>query len=309
MTAADVLCVGDLDVDLFVAVPRLPGLDEKLAGHRIGLLPGGMAANTAVAFARLGRTARLAAAVGDDAEGARALESIEAAGVDARFVTRRAGARTFTCLILTTPVGEKALIRLDSEAYLPRPEDIPDAAFDDLRHVHATYGDAELAADVLRRARGRGLGTSLDLEPPDIARAPAGLASLLPHVGTLFVNRAGHAAAEATLGRPLTPGGAQDPGALVVTLGAGGSRLIDADGTVEVAGFSVRAVDTTGAGDCFAAAFLARRLEGAPAAEALRFANVAAALSTLAIGGQDAMPSRAAVEARLAELPTERPHG
>jgi ribokinase len=58
-------------------------------------------------------------------------------------------------------------------------------------------------------------------------------------------------------------------------------------------------VDTTGAGDCFTAAFALRQLEGAGLVESLRFANAAAALSTLALGARGSLPSRDEVEALL----------
>ena len=299
--SASVLCVGDLDMDLLVAVPALSGLDEKVSGRRLGSMPGGMAANTAVALARLGCSVRLIAAIGDDATGEAALASVAADGVDVRHVARRQATETFMCIVLLAPSGEKRLIRLETDAYMPRISDITPAAFEGVRHVHVTYGSPGVAAHVLGEARRAQLSTSLDLESPDIRRAPDLLAEIMPNVDTLFVNRDAWAELERTPGGLPEPGSERGPGSIVATLGAEGSRCVCADGVHEAPGVAVQSVDTTGAGDCFAAAYLARLLAGVPVEECLRFANVAAALSTLTFGAHAGMPSRAAVDAKLRE--------
>ena len=85
---------------------------------------------------------------------------------------------------------------------------------------------------------------------------------------------------------------------------AGALALIDGD-PVTIPGRKVNAVDTTGAGDCFAAAYITAKLEGTSLPDRLRFANAAAALATLAYGAQSAMPRRPAVEQLLKSLETD----
>ena len=111
--AAEILCVGDLDLDLFVSVPVIPGFDQKVGGRHLGQMPGGMSANSAVAFTRLGWPARLVAAIGDDAGGREALLKVAAEGVDVGQVVKRDGVNSFTCVVLLSPSGEKSLIRLE----------------------------------------------------------------------------------------------------------------------------------------------------------------------------------------------------
>ena len=81
-----------------------------------------------------------------------------------------------------------------------------------------------------------------------------------------------------------------------------GTRHIDASGRTAAPGVAMDAVDTTGAGDCFAAAYVTAKLDGAPLPDRLRFANAAAALATLAYGAQAAMPRRRDVEQLLKSL-------
>jgi ribokinase len=300
---ADILCVGDLDLDLFVSVPVIPGFDQKVGGRHLGQMPGGMSANSAVAFSRLGRPARLMAAIGDDAGGGEALMKVAAEGVDVSHVVCRSGVNSFMCVVLLSPSGEKSLIRLETDAYLPSVPDIPPAVFDGIRHVHVTYGDADLTGHVLQQARDRGLTASLDLEPPDILRAPDRLVPVLELVDTLFVNREAWLSAAGALGAPLNPAMLKrQDGEIVMTMGADGCRHISAAGHTDAPGVALDAVDTTGAGDCFAAAYITAKLEGASLPDRLRFANAAAALATLAYGAQSAMPRRPAVEELLKSL-------
>lgn len=303
MTGMSVLCIGDLDVDFFISVPTVPGFDQKVAGVNHGYKPGGMSANAAVALARLGLKSRLLAAVGSDAAGELAVRHLAAEGVDLDFLARRDGVETFVCVILLSPSGEKSLIKLETEAYLPSPDDLSEAAFEGVRHVHVTYGSPDLTLRALRFALSRGLSTSLDLEPPDILRDPARLATVLPLVDTLFLNREALEAASVAVGAPLDTMHLRRGGEVIVTLGAAGCRRVAADGQITVPGFAVSPVDTTGAGDCFAGAYLAEKLRGEAPADCLLFANAAAALATLDYGAQSAMPRRREVEALLSGHP------
>lgn len=298
-TEIDVLCIGDLDVDFFISVPAIPGFDQKVSGSSLGQKPGGMSANAAVAAARLGGRSRLIASVGDDEAGQHVRKALAADGVDIRFVRELPQTATFMCVVMLSPSGEKSLIRLESDAYLPKVSDLDPAAFDGVRHLHLTYGSPELTVRALAMASERNMSVSLDLEPPDIRNAPGGLRDILWQVDTLFLNEEAFDEAARVFGRPVQADMLKPGGEVVLTLGADGCRRITASGIQEVPGFVVATIDTTGAGDCFAAAYITRRLDGAEPGEALVFANAAAALATLDYGAQ-ASPHRPQVDAFLA---------
>jgi sugar/nucleoside kinase (ribokinase family) len=104
---------------------------------------------------------------------------------------------------------------------------------------------------------------------------------------------------EAALKRPL----AGLVAALVTTLGADGAQVESAEGHIASLGFTPKIVDTTGAGDCFAAACLHARLAAKlDWHDALRFANCAAAISTTGLGAQSALPTTDEVAAHLQTL-------
>jgi ribokinase len=84
--------------------------------------------------------------------------------------------------------------------------------------------------------------------------------------------------------------------AVIVTHGAAPAQLIRHEGVVEIPGIAVQPVDTVGAGDTFAGALAVALAEGRAWPEAIAFAHAAAALSTLSLGAQATMPTRAQVE-------------
>ena len=309
MSGIDVLCIGDLDVDMFISVNTIPGFDQKVAGRSHGQKPGGMAANAAVAIARFGLKSRIIAAVGDDPAGALALAEIGREGVDLDFLSRLEGVDTFMCVVLLSPSGEKSLIKLETDAYLPPLDALNDRAFAGVRHLHLTYGSAELSRRALKLAARHGLSTSLDLEPPDIVRDPASLAEVLSCVDTLFLNGEALDVASRVLGEPLGVARLRPGGEIIVTLGARGCRRITVDGVGEMPGFAVAPVDTTGAGDCFAGSYIACKLSGGAPSHCMEFANAAAALATLEYGSQTAMPRRARVTEFLRQRKEETADG
>lgn len=286
------LCVGDIDMDIIVKVPRPPGRDQKVDGRRVAQTPGGMAANVAVGASRLGTRTRMLGAVGDDAMGRDALDALAEEGLDLDHVATRHGAATFFCIIMVDDEGEKSLVKAVSPAYLPRPADLAPEAFEGAGHVHLTFTEHDLAMTAVARAREAGASLSLDLEAADVPEDGGRVAELVRAVDLLFISEQSRGEVERRVG-PLAVGAEKT---IVTTRGRLGARL-ERDGRAhEVAGHEVQVTDTSGAGDAFAAGFLHARLAGADDRAALHFANAAAALSTRAYGAQAGLPVRAEVE-------------
>jgi ribokinase len=293
-----ILCIGDIDVDILIGVDRLPTRDGKVNGEHLQRVPGGMAGNVAVALARLGAAVRVLGRVGDDDEAAFALDGLAQAGVDTTYVVHLAGVRTFSCIGLITPDGEKSLIKLMTAAYRPSADEMTEQAFGGVTHVHLTsVGDPALCRRVVAVARLSGATTSVDVERADCPPHAAELTAAITGFDMLFCNAEARAVLDSQLEAHLT---ALVP-TVITTLGADGARVEDRGRSVDAAGFPADAVDTTGAGDCFAAACLhARIVQCLDWPEALRFANRAAALSTQGYGAQAALPTLSDVQAALA---------
>jgi sugar/nucleoside kinase (ribokinase family) len=291
------LCIGDIDVDVLVRVDRLPTRDGKINGELLQRAPGGMAGNVSVALSRLGARVRILGRVGNDDEAAFALAGLARAGVDTDFVVRLREARTFSCIGLLTPDGEKSLVKLMTPAYRPDAADVTQDAWRGVSHFHLTsVGDPPLCRRVVEAARTAGATASLDLERSDCPPNPRALRDAILGFDLLFCNAESRSFVDALLPeRPtdLVP-------TVVTTLGADGARVETGERCLASQGFAANVVDTTGAGDCFAAACLhARLVQRRDWPEVLRFANMAAALSTTGLGGQSALPTISQVEAAL----------
>jgi sugar/nucleoside kinase (ribokinase family) len=295
------LCIGDLDVDVIIEVDRLPTRDGKVNGVMKQRAPGGMAGNVAAALARLGSRVRVLGRVGDDADGAFAVKSLEQVGVDTSFVSRLEGVATFSCISLLTSDGEKSLVKLMTSAYRPEASDVTEATVKGVRHLHLTsIGDPALCRRVVDAARSSGATASLDIERADCPEDAATLLDAIKGFDLIFCNAESRAFVDAALERPL----AGLVTTLVTTLGADGAQVETAEGRISSPGFTPEILDTTGAGDCFAAACLHARLAARlDWRDAIRFANCAAAISTTGLGAQSALPTADRVAAHLAAEP------
>lgn len=292
MSSLSIIVVGDISADLLIKVPELPTADQKVNGEKLSLAPGGMAANVTVGLSRLGTKTRLLAAVGSDSVGATFIDMLIKEGVDIGFTHVFEGEDTFHCLVLLGADGEKALVRIPTAAYLPRPSDVKADALAGMDHLHTTFGDPALTVRSVNLACENGLTVSIDLERADIPEDVEILRAVLHQIDILFVNHSSRARLVQQLGTKILKG----PRIVVTTLGSEGS-IFDSEGTnIRQSGFKVRTLDTTGAGDAFAAAFLSYFLRSNNASRSLQFASAAAALSCMHFGAQTGLSSWSTIE-------------
>jgi sugar/nucleoside kinase (ribokinase family) len=261
--SVDVACGELAFVDLtFAGLEALPGPGEERRSQDLLRSPGGSAI-TAVGARRLGLTAAVVSPIGADADGDFLRASLAAENV---LWAGRTVARTATTAVL--PVGgERAMATFDPGEEvtaaelaavapravvisLPRLPLVPPGAA-----VYATAGDAEAQADVDA--------------PADLSDARALIVN--EREALIMTGKDGAEAAARALAR-RTP-------CAVVTLGPRGALAATDGDLVHVPGIKVEAVDTTGAGDLFTAAYLWADQHGAPLEERLRWAVLYATLS------------------------------
>ncbi len=289
---ARVLCVGMAVVDFVFQLDPLPSAAGKLRAEDARIVGGGCAATAAVAVARLGGEAMLAARLGDDEIGAMILAELEAEGVDCRYVHRAPGGRSSFSSICVDAAGERQIVNYRGEGLAEGAGWIAEAPDPDTVLVDTRWPDGAVAA--LNRARALGVPGVLDAEAPigpellaaasHVAFSTQGLASLDDTMPP-----------EATLARVAK----RLPAWSCVTDGARGVFLADGG---RVPAFTVQVADTLGAGDVWHGAFALRLAEGADEGEAIRFANAAAALKCTRFGGRAGTPRRAETEAFLKEM-------
>ena len=272
-----VVTLGDLLLDVVVRLEAPPASDDDVRAA-IDLVPGGQAANVAAWARWLGAEARLVARRTDDAAGRLIADALERRGVELAGPLV-SGERTGSVVALVEPDGTRTLASDRGAAGALGPGDVGDAMVDgaDVFHV-AGYTllrepGAQAALRLAGAARRYGARVTVDLSTAHgIAelgrdRMRARVAALEPAV--VFANEAEAAA----FGEPLATVWVVKRGALGCTVEQGGERMAHAAIEVE------RVVDTTGAGDAFAAAFL---LESDPFDAALRGQAAAARCVTMA---------------------------
>jgi sulfofructose kinase len=296
--AKRIICVGHAALDRIYRIDAFPAQPTKVRALEHIEAGGGMAANAAVAIARLGGKAELWSRTGDDAAGSAIRAGLKAERVDVRYVQSFEGARSSTSAIIVDGKGERMIIG-QRDAGMPGGTSwLP---LERVKEADAVLGDLrwlEGLRAVFARARKDGVPTILDgdlgarealdgiLKLTDYAifSAPA-LREFAP--GSTDAERLDHVL---SLG-PLHAG---------ATLGADGYAWREHDGGGQAAAFSVSVTDTTGAGDAFHGAFALMLAEGRPTPERARVAAAAAALKCTRLGSRAGLPTRAELDAFLA---------
>jgi ribokinase len=287
-----VLCTGNIVFDMLVHPVDQLRWGATTWVETIGQSMGGNGANTAYALARLGVPVRLLSVVGDDGFGDELLSGLKSVGVDARGVSRARGA-TPTTIALIKSDGDRLFLHkpgISLEAF-PGPVEFTPWHTEGVTYYHLANPFAlpafrAHAAETLRRARAAGLKTSLDAAWDSRGRWFEDLGPCLPHVDVLFVNE-DEARMLTGLSDALAAGKAlREAGAriVVVKLGAEGCVLFSNGDHFRVPAFEAEVLDTTGAGDCFAGAYLAATQRGCSTLQAARLANAVGALSVRRAG-------------------------
>jgi sulfofructose kinase len=286
-------CVGHASVDHHFEIDAFASQPTKTPAKTYRMISGGMAANAAVAMARLGAPVRLLGRVGDDAAGAFVRQAVQDCGVDALLETVVQG-HTSVSSVVVDAQGERQIFNHRGDA-LTKAHSLDVSQLQGACAVltDPRWSDGALAA--LQWAHAHGVLGVLDA---DVAPR-AILQKLVPAARWVVFSEPGLAcyAPDATsqadaLARALAAG-AQ---VAMVTLGERGVAWTHGDGLHTLPGFSVQAADTTGAGDVFHAALTMALTETTDEIAAIRFACAAAALKCTQRHGVLGTPSRTQVE-------------
>ena len=281
---ARVTVVGSVNLDLVMRVPRLPVVGETVTDGTFSRHPGGKGANQALAARRLGATVSLVAAVGDDETAEAALALLEQAGVDLSRCWMHESLPTGVAVILVDSHGENQIaVALGANRSLTA-----DAL--ELGSEEAIICQLEIPIETVQAAAASTTGFFC------LNAAPARTVprEVLKRADLVVVNEVEHA----TLGVDLS----DVRGLVALTLGSAGATLYRHGRAVAKATPPrVEVVDAVGAGDCFVAALTVGLLDGLSPDLALQRAVVAGALATTVEGAQASMPTRAEVDALVAQ--------
>lgn len=277
------IALGSLNLDLIVQTAALPRAGETVTGGVFTSLPGGKGANVALAAQRLGARVRFIAAHGDDDYARQALSYLRQSGVDLSGLIALPGEHTGVAFINVADDGENQIAVASGANAALTPAQLP-----------ALKGDAlitqfEIPLTTIAAAL-KGFGGFVSINASPVMEVPP---AIFARADLIIVNEGEYAAYKSAL--------KSYGGYLAITLGARGAQLFKGGKPItKAAPPPVDVIDTTGAGDSFAAALTTALLEGQSPQDALDFACTVGALTTTRLGTQSAAPLRHDVEALLA---------
>jgi sugar/nucleoside kinase (ribokinase family) len=289
----EVMCLGILVADVVAkAVDVFPERGKLVLVERMGLHTGGCASNTAIGLARIGISAGIIGKVGNDGFGDFFLSVMEREGVEATAVARDAATNTSATMVLVHGDGERSFIHYLGANAVLRAEDVDPAAFAGARVLHVAGAllmpalDGEPTMRLLLEAKARGLITSLDTAWDSTGRWMELIAPALPHLDYFVpsieeARMLTRAQAPADIADALLAHGV---GVVALKMGEHGCYVASRSQRLRLPAFDVATVDATGAGDAFAAGFLAGIVKGWSLEQTARFANAVGALCVLDIG-------------------------
>jgi ribokinase len=297
-----VIVAGSINMDVVATAERHPRIGETVAGTSVDFFPGGKGANQAVAAAKLGARTRLVGRLGNDVFGEQLRAFLAAQGVDVSLVRDTAATPTGTALITVANADNTIVVVPGANGAV---------GVDDVLKVPLASGDVAVSqfeiplptiSAFFTRAQAASAWTVLNPAPMrDFDRG------LLELVDVLVLNETELGAlAKAELRETDDPLRFAEVAkslqtrpdlTICVTLGKRGVlALIDGEPFVATAR-PVKAVDTTGAGDCFVGALAAQLAESVPLRQAMGYANAAASICVQRMGAAPSMPSAEEVAA------------
>lgn len=295
----DVVGMGLNAVDDLCVVPQYPAFESKTRIQALYRQGGGQVATAMVALARWGLRVRYIGKVGDDERGRFSLESIRQEGVDVSHVTVEPGATSqFAFIIIDARNGERTILWDRDEQLMYQEGELSKQAVCSGRILHLDGHDIPATCQSTEWAREQGIPTVIDIDKVEV-----GTAEMVRDVDYLITSSTfpmrftGIQEPEAA----LTALGREVHGFVAMTMGREGALALTANGTLHCPGFTVRAVDTTGAGDVFHAGFIFGLLQGWEPRRIMEFANAVAAMKCRRIGGRGGIPKLDEALAFLAE--------
>lgn len=289
--------VGSANIDLTTFTSEFPKPGETIFGQKFDLGFGGKGANQAVAARLCGTDVFMVARVGSDLFGPATIENFRQQGIDATHVKQVKGLSSGVAPIFVEPNGQNRILVVKGANDSLSPADVDEAA-EVLRAADCIVLQFEIPLETVYYtvafARKHGIRCILNPAPaqPVNLAALEGLDYFVPneHEAEAITGVSVEALEEAKqCAQTLLTSGIRR---VIITLGANGSVLASREQTIHVPPFRVNTIDSTGAGDAFIGSFAVFLAEGLSEDEAVRRANLYAALSTTGVGTQKSFYTR-----------------
>ncbi|MDD7910068.1 MULTISPECIES: ribokinase [Pseudovibrio] len=287
-----IVVLGSINLDLVVAVERLPVASETVVGPDHQYFAGGKGGNQAFAARMAGSETRMVGAVGSDLFGEPALVNLKSAGVDVRGVRVLDGA-TGLAMIGVDAAGENQIIVASGVNNRVQAEWLDDVLHEGDTLLLQMEVPSHVTAKAIEIAKLKGARVVLN---PDPATNPA-VSELVEASDVIVASRKEAAALSRLNGYPEEPeefiNALAQPGrAIIVTLGNDGAIAHDGEKFIgHIPPAPVEPIDTTGAGDAFVGALVAALDRGSDLKRALFEASAAGGLACTRTGAQTSAPT------------------
>jgi ribokinase len=297
--------IGSANIDLTTFAKQFPKPGETIFGDRFDLGFGGKGANQAVAARLCGAEVFMVARVGSDLFGPATIENFRKQGIDPTHVKQVEGLSSGVAPIFVEPNGQNRILVVKGANDALRAADV-DAAAETLKTVDCVVLQFEIPLETVyyavEFARTHGIRCIVNPAPAQAVDLAAlkDLDYFIPNeteAETITGSPVKNVEDAKKCAQKLLAGGIRR---VLLTLGANGSLLVGREGSEHIPPFAVNSVDSTGAGDAFIGSFAVFLGEGVEEREAVRRANLYAALSTTGVGTQKSFYDRARFEAEWA---------
>ncbi|HLX92007.1 MAG TPA: ribokinase [Puia sp.] len=296
-----IVVIGSSNTDMVIKTSRIPRPGETILGGDFFMNAGGKGANQAVAAARLGGNVSFIGKMGSDVFGKEAIASLSREKINTEFIFIDPVIPSGIALITVDGHGENCIV--------VAPGANASLTIDDLDDIEEQILDSSLillqleiplptVCHVAARAKKRGIPVILN--PAPASELPD---ELLKNIAIITPNESegeilsgiqiNDWESAAIASRKLQKRGART---VVLTLGPRGALVADAENSIPIPGYAVKAVDTTAAGDIFNGALSVYLSAGHTLVQAVDFACRAAAISVTRLGAQDSAPYLSEIE-------------
>jgi ribokinase len=297
---AEIVVVGSLNMDLSIQVPRIPSPGETISGGNLLTNAGGKGANQAIACACLGKKVAMVGCVGNDDFGRSLKNGLNTKGVDTRSIAESSSAPTGTAMIMVDGKGENCIVlSIGANRFV----NIDTTAEESIRRAKILLLQLEIPVNVVVNAIeiANRWNVPVLLNPAPAIPIPEQILSKVDYLVPNETEAAlltdiqikDNSTAEKAAGVLLAKGAKT----VIITRGADGALMMDANETMHIPAFTVNAVDTTGAGDAFIGGLATAIIEGKDRKTTLEFASAAGALASTKPGAQVSLPCRHEVDA------------
>jgi ribokinase len=297
-----VFVAGSINMDVVATAERHPRVGETVAGREVLYFPGGKGANQAVSAAKLGAPTTLIGRLGQDAFGAELRAFLVSQGVDVSLVRETHGVHTGTAII-TLADADNTIVVIPGANGLVSEQDVATVTLAQ-GDIAVSQFEIPLPAISAFFQTARNAGATTILNPAPARSFGADLLALVDilvlnetELGLLSAREFSESDAPARFVEAARSLRTHTSQIICVTLGRRGVLAIHEGETLTVPGRMVKAVDTTGAGDCFVGALAAQLARGVSLNDALGYSNLAASICVQRMGAAPSMPTAEEVSA------------